>query len=153
MAICLSFFAPQVSGFDNFLEVFLRQNAQPREKFVGALHKILNEDERRTVPSLHEVQNAASNLVFRARGFSEPLPPAAPSYIDLTVAFVDVDDNDVEFQKKKPAGAPAEEASDWIAAVDPSSQATYYYNQKTGESQWDLPDAMKRRHQRTGSRI
>jgi hypothetical protein len=151
MAICLSFFPPQSSGFDNYLFVFLRQYAQPREKFIGALYKIMNEAERSLAPTLDEVQKAPSNLVFRSRGFSEPLPPAAPSYIDLTVAFVDVDDNDVEFQKR--TQVLESECQDWIAAQDPASKQTYYYNQKTGESQWEMPESMRSRRQRTGSRI
>ena len=33
------------------------------------------------------------------------------------------------------AGLPA----GWATGVDPSSGATYYYDERTGESQWEIP--------------
>lgn len=39
MAMCLCYFPPNVD-FENYLEVFLRQKAQPRDKWVGALNKV-----------------------------------------------------------------------------------------------------------------
>ena len=157
MAICLSYFAPNADT-ENYVEVFLRQNAQPRDKFVGALNKIIFEGTRPTLPSVEEVTAAASNLVHRSRGFSEPLPPAAPSYLDLTVEFKDVDPADVEFHKPAPRPAAGsvsvqKPATSWISAVDPASGGTYYYNEKTGESQWEMPDELRFRHHRSGSRI
>ncbi len=157
MAICLSSFAPNPEA-ENYVEVFLRQNAQPRDKFVGALNKIIFEGTRPALPSVDEVTAAAANLVHRSRGFSEPLPPAAPSYLDLTVEFKDVDPSDVEFHKPAPRPAAGsvsvqKPATSWISAVDPASGGTYYYNEKTGESQWEMPDELRFRHHRSGSRI
>ncbi|OWZ13916.1 hypothetical protein PHMEG_00012683 [Phytophthora megakarya] len=33
--------------------------------------------------------------------------------------------------------------SPWVPCVDPASGSTYYYNQQTGESRWDLPSSNK----------
>lgn len=39
MAILLCTFPPN-ADFENYVEVFLRQKANPREKYLGALHKV-----------------------------------------------------------------------------------------------------------------
>lgn len=39
LGLCLTTFPPG-ADFENFLEVFLRKNAQPANKYVGALHKV-----------------------------------------------------------------------------------------------------------------
>jgi len=37
------------------------------------------------------------------------------------------------------AQAPSALPAGWISGVDPSSGQTYYYNEQTGQSQWDAP--------------
>jgi hypothetical protein len=104
MAILLTCVPPNVD-FENYLEVFLRQRAEPKAKYVGALHKLVYEGAPKSFPDVSVLSSAAANLPYRARGFSEPLPPAAPSYQDLQTPFVEAED--LEFTKKAPKAVAA----------------------------------------------
>ena len=107
LSIFLNYFPPN-ADFENYVQVFLRQKANPRDKYLGALNKLVYEGIKITLnnlPSYEELRMCAVNLTHRARGFSEPLPPAAPPYIDLMTPYEDVDPEAEFFAKKAPRPA------------------------------------------------
>jgi len=152
MGLCLTTFPPG-ADFENFLEVFLRKFSNPAPKYVGALHKIMFEGAMSAPPTLQEMMNVEETLTTRSRGFSEPLPPAQPSYQDLLEKYYGGAKVTNEFERKAPSAArkgagpkkPAakkaevEKKTPWIEAQDPGSGQQYYYNEETGESTWDRP--------------
>jgi len=104
MALCLTTFPPG-ADFENFLEVYLRKYATPAPKYVGALHKISFEGAMRTPPTLEQMVQVEETLATRSRGFSEPLPPAQPSYQDLLDKYYAQEEIHNEFQRKAPKPA------------------------------------------------
>jgi hypothetical protein len=151
MALALTTFPPG-SDFENFLEVFLRKYSNPSIKYTGAMHKIIFEGEMKRPPTVEEMLQVEETLTTRSRGFSEPLPPAQPSYQDLLEKYYSQEKVRNEFERKAPA-TPAKKGpskpgpkkpeiqkkTPWIEAQDPGSGQAYYYNEETGESTWDRP--------------
>jgi len=152
MGLCLTTFPPG-PDFENFLEVYLRKHSQPAVKYVGALHKIIYEGAVAAPPSLEAMQQIEQTLTSRSRGFSEPLPPAQPSYQDLLEPYYSQGPIANEFSRKAPkASSPANAGPKpptpkvkpclWVEAQDPDTGLPYYYHTETGESTWDRPPEM-----------
>jgi len=174
MGLCLTTFPPS-PDFENFLEVFLRKphGGNIQYKYTGWLRKRVYEGPVATPPTIEQMEHVEQTLGSRARGFSEPLPEAQPSYQDLMTPFREMEPIQQTYERATPKkgggggakkaqvggggggakkagakGGPAKAApapqkkNPWIACVDDSSGDTYYYNEESGESTWEMPPAM-----------
>ncbi|MES1911902.1 MAG: hypothetical protein MHM6MM_004262, partial [Cercozoa sp. M6MM] len=156
--------APPSTSFENYLEIFLRDNApSPREPFVVALHQsIYNRERQFSVPAQSE-WNAIINSQD-ASGFTEPLPPGGITWEDLYIPYND-ESTDLKLPLHRPptkqtapvsssyAGGggprvpapraaqqqqPAEEPY-WARHLDAASGDYFYENLQTGDVTWDVP--------------
>jgi len=70
-------------------------------------------------------------------------PEAAVFTCNLEYAKQDYAQQDYAQQDYAQQGyAQTELPADWISGVDEASGAVYYYNEQTGESQWDVPQSL-----------
>jgi hypothetical protein len=64
MAICLETFPP--GEFENYLEMWLRTNAKPPERYIRIMHGTVYGGPQRSVPSIQDITNIMNGGV-RAR--------------------------------------------------------------------------------------
>ena len=101
LGACIASFPPN-EGFANFLEVWLRKNAQSSD-YVGALHNTCYSGAPPR-PIEHAVLaqgNIGAVLKQRTDEYAEPLPQGLPPYDDLLVPF-DPSVDELEFKRKAP---------------------------------------------------
>jgi len=91
--------------FENFLEVFLRKSSPTPRAYVGAMHKAIFEGAVPSAPTQEQMMQVEQTLESRSRGFSEPLPPAQPSYQDLETPYYSMEPIQNEFARKAPVKA------------------------------------------------
>ncbi|CEO99091.1 hypothetical protein PBRA_007205 [Plasmodiophora brassicae] len=97
---CLASFPPSTS-FENFLEVWLRLNAQNKD-YLGALHSICYNGAQPVACTEAQLGNVTVLLRERTEAYAEKLPTGPPSYDDLLQPF-DLTVDELEFKRKTPA--------------------------------------------------
>lgn len=167
MALCLLFFPPSAE-FSNYLEFYLRKNApsgKQKNQFTGWLRQRVLKGPAAELPTDAQLEQIETTLTGRSRGFSEPLPPGLPPWQDLLESYYASAQVDNKFRREikpsmgqqagaqvakqlksaaannlpLPAAAAPAKKSPWTEMTDPDSGEPYYYNEETGESQWDKP--------------
>jgi len=203
MSLCFLTFPPS-KELENYLEYYIRKSAptgKQKYQHTGWLRQRVYLGAVQTSPSLNELTAIESTLEQRSRGFSEPLPPGAPSWQDLLESYADQAPATQTFRRspsnlgssrgggggakrgggggggggaasggrgggqtsrgggqaarggatavaKKAApissGARAPpKKSAWKPILDEESGESYYWNEETGESTWDVPAELK----------
>jgi len=204
MSLCFLTFPPS-KELENYLEYYIRKSAptgKQKYQHTGWLRQRVYLGAVQSSPSLNELTAIESTLESRSRGFSEPLPPGAPSWQDLLESYHDQAPATNTFRRspsnlgssrgggaaggakrgggqagggqtsrgggqaggqasrgggqaaarggaaKKAAAAPSgarapPKKSAWKPILDEESGESYYWNEETGESTWDIPAELK----------
>jgi len=203
MSLCFLTFPPS-KELENYLEFYIRKSAptgKQKYQHTGWLRQRVYLGAVQSSPSLNELTAIESTLESRSRGFSEPLPPGAPSWQDLLESYHDQAPATNTFRRspsnlgssrggggggakrgggqagggqtsrgggqaggqasrgggqaaarggavKKAAAAPSgarapPKKSAWKPILDEESGESYYWNEETGESTWDIPAELK----------
>jgi len=198
MSLCFLTFPP-TPELENYLEYYVRKSGptgKQKYQHTGWLRQRVYLGPVQTSPSLNELTAIESTLESRSRGFSEPLPPGAPSWQDLLESYNDQAPATNTFRanpgggrgggaagrgggaasrggggggagggaargggqaggaarggsaaaKKSapPSGARAPpKKSAWKPVLDEESGESYYWNEETGESTWEMPAELK----------
>ncbi|KAE8885536.1 hypothetical protein PF005_g18068 [Phytophthora fragariae] len=93
-------------------------------------------------------------------GFDASLQPQQPAasqqYDTYSEATSEVDDGNEEYvwvkKKKQTVCVVTSKETEWTAVQDPVSRAIYYKNTRTGQSQWEEPDAVRELANAAGAR-
>jgi hypothetical protein len=201
MSLCFLTFPPS-KELENYLEYYIRKSGptgKQKYQHTGWLRQRVYLGQVQSSPSLNELTAIESTLESRSRGFSEPLPPGAPSWQDLLESYHDQAPVNNTFRRSpsnlgaargggaagggakrgggqagggqasrgggqaggqasrgggqaarggKAAAAPSgarapPKKSAWKPVLDEDSGESYYWNEETGESTWDMPAELK----------
>eukprot|EP00479_Gromia_sphaerica_P001184 TRINITY_DN1134_c0_g1_i3.p1 TRINITY_DN1134_c0_g1~~TRINITY_DN1134_c0_g1_i3.p1 ORF type:complete len:239 (-),score=43.03 TRINITY_DN1134_c0_g1_i3:308-1024(-) len=102
MILCLNCFPPD-HDFENYLEVFLKNNSQPVDRYILALHTIIYSKARKFgAPTPTEYDQIVSGKNVHHPEFSDMAPPGAPSWQDLLMDWTErEEDGDLTFTSGK----------------------------------------------------
>jgi len=145
MAFLLSFIPPPLD-FEDYLECWIRDKNYAsfceKWKMTGLIRRIVYLGQKQS-PKEEICTNLSSYLVGenRQRGFSEP--PLPDNYNDLKQPFsgsgYNVGGGGEGLYPNQGPSEPVKE-SVWRPIVDEESGDTYFYNEETGESCWEIPE-------------
>ncbi|KAK1935364.1 Serine/threonine-protein phosphatase 6 regulatory ankyrin repeat subunit A [Phytophthora citrophthora] len=89
-------------------------------------------------------------------GFESTQPQSSTDNSQYSEASTEVDDSNEEYvwvkKKKQTVCVVTSRETEWTAVQDPASRAIYYKNTRTGQSQWEEPDAVRELASAAGAR-
>jgi len=204
MSLCFLTFPPS-KDLEMYLEYHVRKfgpTGKQKYQHTGWLRQRVYQGPVQSSPSLNELSAIEATLESRSRGFSEPLPPGAPSWQDLLDSYAAQAPAANTFRRSPsnlgggrgghaagggakrgggaaggggggrgggaaaaaagggggrggggaargkgpaaPSGARAPpKKSPWKPILDEESGESYYWNEETGESTWEMPAELK----------